>query len=174
MVVVLDYLRETFIVVSEAVFLVQLCELELIQRPLIEDSIGPEYLLEVDNLLVLKPVLLNLLVREQELSHIDFQFVAHSEAILVFGKDIHVHFYCVLNRYPPVFLFPLLDISFSLVLEGTGDILGQSKRERQAILPSRHLLVSKLESHNFVVKEWDAFLCNSFFLFLGNLLLRER
>ena len=63
----------------------QLCELELIQRPLIEDSIGPEYLLEVNNLLVLQPVLLNLLVCEQELSHIDLQFVTHSETILVFG-----------------------------------------------------------------------------------------
>jgi hypothetical protein len=84
-VIVLDYLGETFIVISEAVFLVQLCELELIQRPLIEDSIGPEYLLEVNNLLVLQPVLLNLLVCEQELSHIDLQFVTHSETILVFG-----------------------------------------------------------------------------------------
>jgi hypothetical protein len=129
-VVVLDYLRETFIVVSEAVFLVQLCELELIQRPLIEDSIGPEYLLEVDNLLVLNPVLLNLLVREQELSHIYLQFVTHSEAILVFGKDIHVHFDCVLNCYPPVFFLSLLDVSFTLVLEGPRDVLRQSERER--------------------------------------------
>ena len=110
--------------------MVQICELKLIQRPLIEDSIGPEYLLKVDNLLVLKPVLLNLLVREQELSHIDLQFVTHSEAILVFGKDIHVHFNCVLNRYPPVFFFPLLNVSISLVLEGTRNVLRQSERER--------------------------------------------
>lgn len=151
--------------------MVKLNELELIQRPLIEDSIGPEYLLKVDDLLVLQPVFLNLLIREQELSHIDLQFVTHSEAVLVFGKDIHVHLYCVLNRYPPVFL-SLLDFTPSLVLKGPWDVLRQSEREREAILPSGHLLVAELESHNFVVKERDAFLCNSFFLFLGYLLLR--
>ena len=150
--------------------MVKLDELEIIQRPLIEDSIGPEYLLKVDNLLVLQPVFLNLLVREQELSHIDLQFVTHSEAILVFGKDIHVHLYCVLNRYPPIF-FSLLDVTPPLVLEGPRDVLRQPEREREAKLPSGHLLVAELECHNFVVKERDTFFCNSFFLFLGYLLL---
>jgi hypothetical protein len=150
--------------------LVKLDELELIQRPLIEDSIGPEYLLKVDNLLVVQPVFLNLLVCEQELSHIDLQFVTHSEAVLVFGKDIHVHLYCVLNRYPPVF-FSLLDVTPPLILEGPRDVLRQPEREREAILPSGHLLIAELESHNFVVKERDTFLSNSFFLFLGYLLL---
>ena len=153
--------------------MVELDELELIQRPLIEDSVRPEYLLEIDDLLVLQPVFLNLLVREQELPHIDLQFVTHSEAVLVFRKHIHVHLYCVLNRYPPVF-FSLLDFTPPLVLEGPWDVLRQSEREREAILPSGHLLVAELESHNFVVKERDAFLCNSFFLFLGYLLLRQR
>lgn len=151
--------------------MVKLDELELIQRPLIEDSVGPEYLLEVDDLLVLQPVFLNLLVREQELSHIDLQFVTHSEAVLVFRKDIHVHLYCVLNCYPPVFFLSLLDVTPPLVLEGPRDILRQSEREWEAVLPSGHLLVTELESHNFVVKERDAFLCNGFFLFLGYLLL---
>ena len=123
MVVVLHYLGETFLVLSETVNLVDLDKFELIQRPLIEDSIGPEYLFEVDNLLVLLPVFLDLLVREQELSHIDLQFVAHSEAILVFGKDIHVHFNSVLNRYTAVFFLSFLDISLSLVFEGTRDVL---------------------------------------------------
>jgi len=99
--------------------------------------------------------------------------VTHSEAILVFGKDIHVHLYSVLNRYPPVF-FSLLDVTPPLVLEGPWDVLRQSEGEREAILPSRHLLVTELESHNFVVKERDAFLSNSLFLFLGYLLLRQR
>ena len=98
--------------------------------------------------------------------------MTHSEAILVFGKDIHVHLYSVLNRYPPVFFLSLLGVSFTLVLEGPRDVLRQSERERMAILPSWHLLVAELESHNFVVKERDAFLCNGFFLFLGYLLLR--
>jgi hypothetical protein len=99
--------------------------------------------------------------------------VTHSEAILVFGKDIHVNLYSVLNRYPPVF-FSLLYVTPSLVLKGPRDVLRQSEREREAILPSGHLLVAELESHNFVVKERDAFLCYGFFLFLGNLLLRQR
>jgi hypothetical protein len=150
--------------------LVKLDELELIQRPLIEDSVGPEYLLEVDDLLVLQPVFLNLLVREQELSHINLQFVTHSEAILVFGKDIHVHLYSILNHYPPVFFFSLLDVTPPLVLEGPRDVLRQSERERMAILPSWHLLVAELESHNFVIKERDAFHSDSLFLFLGYLL----
>jgi hypothetical protein len=98
--------------------------------------------------------------------------VTHSEAVLVFGKDIHVNLYSVLNRYPPVFFLSLLDITPPLVLEGPRDVLRQSKGEREAILPSGHLLVSELESHNFVVKERDAFLSDGFFLFLGYLLLR--
>jgi hypothetical protein len=123
MVVVLDYLGETFLVLSETVNFVDLDKFKRIQRPLIEDSIGPEYLLEVDNLLVLLPVFLDLLVGEQELSHIDLQFVAHSEAILVFRKDIHVHFNSVLNRYTTVFFLSFQDVSLSLVLEGTRDVL---------------------------------------------------
>ena len=174
MVVVLNYLRETFIHLSVTVFLGELHQFEAIQRPLIEDSIRPKDLLKVDYLLVLKPVFLNLLVREQELSHIDLQFVTHSEAILVFGKDFHVHLYSVLNRYPPVFLFPLLIVTPPLVLEGPRDVLRQSEREREAILPSGHLLIAKLESPYFVVKEGDAFLCNCFFFLLGYLLLRQR
>ena len=83
-VVVLYYLRQALFVLLETVVVVDLSDFLTPIRPLVEDSVRPQDLLEIDDLLILLPILLDLLICEQEFSHVYFQLVAHSESFLIF------------------------------------------------------------------------------------------
>ena len=127
MVIVLHNFRETFLIFAQALIIIDLCNFEWVQRPLIQDSIRSEHLLEVNDLLVFLPVVRDLLVREQELTHIKLDFMKHSESFLVFRQDVQVDLDGILNRYPLALFFSLLDVSSSLEFEGPRDVLWESE-----------------------------------------------